>query len=72
MIASSLKEEQQDGSDEIVDLLLNKGADINIKSEFSWFFWFGPFPPGVEMEGRRKGRLYLVRLRGTDEELNVI
>lgn len=37
MIASSLKEEkqQQDGSDEIVDLLLNKGADVNIKSEYS-------------------------------------
>lgn len=36
MIASSLKEgqEQQDGADEIVDLLLNKGADVNIKSEF--------------------------------------
>lgn len=35
MIASSLKEDkqQQDGSDEIVDLLLNKGADVNIKSE---------------------------------------
>lgn len=35
MIASSLKEEgQQDGAaDEIVDLLLNKGADVNIKSE---------------------------------------
>lgn len=43
MIASSLKEgqEQQDGADEIVDLLLNKGADVNIKSEFlppSFFF----------------------------------
>lgn len=35
MIASSLKEEeQQDGAaDEIVDLLLNKGADVNIKSK---------------------------------------
>lgn len=39
MIASSLKEgqEQQDGADEIVDLLLNKGADVNIKSEFPFF-----------------------------------
>lgn len=37
MIASSLKEgqEQQDGAEEIVDLLLNKGADVNIKSEFN-------------------------------------
>lgn len=37
MIASSLKEgqEQQDGADEIVDLLLKKGADVDIKSEFS-------------------------------------
>lgn len=39
MIASSLKEgqEQQDGAEEIVDLLLNKGADVNIKSEFNPF-----------------------------------
>lgn len=37
MIASSLKEgqEEQDGADEIVDLLLKKGADVDIKSEFS-------------------------------------
>ena len=40
MIASSLKEgqEQQDGADEIVDLLLNKGADVNIKSKPHPFF----------------------------------
>lgn len=39
MIASSLKEgqEQHDGADEIVDLLLNKGADVNIKSQFPLF-----------------------------------
>lgn len=37
MIASSLKEgqEQQDGAEKIVDLLLSKGADVNIKSEFN-------------------------------------
>lgn len=47
MIASSLKEgqEQQDGADEIVDLLLNKGADVNIKSEFLSSSPLSPFPP---------------------------
>lgn len=56
MIASSLKEgqEQQDGADEIVDLLLNKGADVNIKSESHPFFFLGGGVWGGGLREERK------------------
>lgn len=63
MIASSLKEEQeqQDGADEIVDLLLNKGADVNIKSEFPPLFFlccdFGKLGGGGGGGGKEKHRV---------------